>query len=110
MSLTIPIDHYILDTLMRDLTRHDKRPSAYLVYLHLWRETYGRVTAATTATGKPVCTLSLQKIAFATGLSKSSVQHALRCLIGRKLVLQHKNKPTSVPVYRVLRPWRRKRG
>jgi hypothetical protein len=110
MSLTIPIDHYILDTLMRDLTRHDKRPSAFLVYLHLWRETYGRATPATNTAGKPVYMVSLQRIAFATGLSKSSVQHALRCLIGRKLVLQHKSKPTAVPVYRVMRPWRRKRG
>jgi len=82
MSLTVPIDHYILDTLMRDLTRHDKRPSAYLVYLHLWRETYGRATAATNSAEKPIYAVSLQRIAFATGLSKSSVQHALRCLIG----------------------------
>lgn len=38
----VAVDAYILETLMRDLVGHDRKPSAYLVYLHLWRETRGR--------------------------------------------------------------------
>jgi hypothetical protein len=33
MTSTVPIDAYILDTLMRDLVGHDRQPSAFLVYL-----------------------------------------------------------------------------
>ena len=32
---------YVLDTLMADLVGHDRQPSAFLVYLHLWRRTAG---------------------------------------------------------------------
>jgi hypothetical protein len=35
---TVPIDDYVLDVLMRDLIGHDQKPSAYLVYLHLYAE------------------------------------------------------------------------
>ncbi len=41
-TVTIPIDPYVLDTLMRDLIGHDRRPSAYLVYLALIRAGGGR--------------------------------------------------------------------
>ena len=39
---TVPIDVYIVDTLMRDLVGHDRQPSAYLVYVFLWHETHGK--------------------------------------------------------------------
>ena len=32
---TVQLDAYVLDTLMRDLTGHDRQPSAFLVYLSL---------------------------------------------------------------------------
>ena len=51
---------------MRDLVGHDRSPSAYLVYLHLWSQTVGRRQKA--------IRLSHQSIADATGLSKSAVQ------------------------------------
>ncbi len=38
---TVAIDAYILDALMRDLVGHDRRPSAFLVYLYLWRAAMG---------------------------------------------------------------------
>ena len=38
MQKTIPIDDYILDTLLRDLTGHDRKPAAFLVYLWLTGE------------------------------------------------------------------------
>lgn len=42
---TVPIDTYILDTLVRELVGHDRAPSAFLVYLFLWNETHGRKKA-----------------------------------------------------------------
>jgi hypothetical protein len=33
MATTLVIDPYVLDTLMRDLVGHDRRPASYLVYL-----------------------------------------------------------------------------
>ena len=96
---TVSIDAYILDSLMRDLVGHDRRPSAYLVYLHLWRATHGR--------GSAEAQLALLDIAEDTGLSKRSVQDALRWLTKRKLVSVSRESITAVPVYTVLRPWRR---
>jgi DNA-binding GntR family transcriptional regulator len=94
------LDHYILDTLMRDLVWHDKRPSAFLVYLHLWHLTRGRPKAR--------AVVSLRAIAEETGLSKRAVQHALAVLVRRKLVKAERSTKTAVPEYSVLRPWRRK--
>ena len=31
----IALDGYVLDVLMRDLVGHDKKPSAFIVYLYL---------------------------------------------------------------------------
>ena len=96
---TIPVDEYILDSLMPDLVGHDRQPSAFLVYLHLWRLTHG--------TNQRAAQVALQDIAEATGLSKRSVQGALSWLAKRKLVSIARASITAVPVYTVLRPWRR---
>jgi hypothetical protein len=37
---TIEVDDYVVDTLMADLVGHDRQPSAFLVYLYLWRHTH----------------------------------------------------------------------
>jgi hypothetical protein len=95
----LAIDDYILDALMRDLIGHDRQPSAFLVYLHLWRLTHG--------TNQRAAQVALQDIAEATGLSKRSVQGALSWLAKRKLVSIARASITAVPVYTVLRPWRR---
>ena len=95
----ITIDAYVLDTLMRDLVGHDRRPSAFLVYLHLWRATHGR--------GASKAQLALLDIAEDVGLSKRSVQEALSWLAKRKLVSVARESITAIPVYTVLRPWRR---
>ena len=96
---TIIIDEYVIDTLMQDLVGHDRRPSAFLVYLHLWgaaeRSDDGRVQVA------------LIDIAQEVGLSKRSVQNALSWLAKRKLIGVTRESITAVPVYTVLRPWRR---
>ena len=95
----VRIDSYVLDTLMRDLVGHDRRPSAFLVYLHLWRATFGRDVEE--------AQIALLDIAEEVGLSKRSVQEALSWLVKRKLVRVSRQSITAVPVYTVLRPWRR---
>jgi len=97
------LDSYILDVLMRDLTEHEKRPSSFLVYLHLWRRSVGA--------GQKVVALSHQQLAEGTGLSKSAAQGAVKLLKRRKLLSASRKNPTATPVYRVERPWaRRKQG
>ena len=99
MVTTIAIDAYLIDVLMRDLVGHDRAPSAFLVYLHLWRESARKAKI-------PVRT-SHQMMAEATGLSKSAVQKGIRHLLDRELIRVEKDGPTAVPEYSVLRTWRR---
>jgi hypothetical protein len=96
----IRVDRYVIDTLMPDLVGHDKRPSALLVYLFLWAR-----AAAPRAKG---ATASLREIALGTGLSKRGVQDAMRILLRRRLVSRTRTSATSVAVYEVLKPWRRR--
>lgn len=92
----ISIDSYVLDTLMRELIQHDRRPSAFIVYIHLWNKSQG--------TSRPI-KLGHQKIADGIGLSKSAVQGALKTLSRLKLVRSHRSSATAVPEHTVLRPW-----
>ena len=94
---TVRIDTYVLDTLMADLVGHDRQPSAFLVYLFLWRRTPGSGGTAVQA--------SLLDITVGTGLSKRAVQEALRLLAKRRLLSIQREGITAVPVYEVLRPW-----
>src|SRR5262249_12793705 len=66
-----------METLLADLVLHDRQPSAFLVYLHLWYRSAGRAA--------PVRT-SHQEMVSATGLSKSAVQGAIRTLVRRRLL------------------------
>jgi DNA-binding transcriptional ArsR family regulator len=95
--ITVPVDAYVLDTLMADLVGHDRQPSAYLVYLYLWRRTHG--------SSVETVQVSLLDIAVATGLSKRAVQEALRLLAKRRLVVIEREGITAIPVYTVRRPW-----
>jgi DNA-binding GntR family transcriptional regulator len=95
----VPIDAYVLDTLMRDLVAHDRSASSFLVYVHLYRRSFGAA--------KDAVRVSHQRLADATGLSKSAVQAAVRNLTRRKLVRVSKASATAIPEYAVLRPWRR---
>ena len=95
----IVLDEYVVDVLMRDLVGHDRAPSAFLVYLHLWGETEGRKRAAVRA--------SHQTIAESIGISKSAVQKGVRHLVRRRLLKAHKDSATATPEYRVMHPWRR---
>ena len=93
---TIAVDDYVFDVLMRDLTGHDQKPAAYLVYLHL----YGQ------ATRSKWCAIdaSVRTIADATGLSKSAVHAALEHLRRRQLLATTADHATRR--HRVLRHWR----
>ena len=97
----LSLDTYILDVLMRDLTEHEKRPSAFLVYLFVWRRSWGA--------GQKAASLSYQEISQATGLSKSAVQSAVRLLKRRRLIQASLKNPTATPVYRAERPWIRRK-
>ena len=94
------IDDYILDTLLRDLTGHDRKPAAFLVYLWL--------TGEQARHAKPVA-VSYAELAENTGLSRSAAQASVRWLKTRKLVAVVKQNATAVPVYTVLTPWRRRK-
>jgi DNA-binding GntR family transcriptional regulator len=94
------MDPYIVDTLMPDLVGHDRRPSAFLVYLYLWRQTNaGRARSDE---------ISLRTIAEGTGISKRAVQNALRALTRRRLVTALHATPSSAPTFVVHRPWLRR--
>lgn len=96
---TFPLDDYVIDTLLPDLVGHDRKPSAFLVYLFLWRHTRGR--------GSADVQISLNDITEGTGLSKRSVQDALSKLVRRRLIGVTRETITSIPVYDVSRPWAR---
>lgn len=95
----LPIDAYVVDTLMPDLVGHDRQPSAFIVYVVLWR--------LTQASDRPSVQIALSDIADRSGLSKRSVQDALSWLVKRRLVAVERASITAIPVYTVLRPWRR---
>ena len=85
---------------MADLVGHDRQPSAFLVYLFLWRQTHGE--------RRETAQVALRDIAEQTGLAKRSVQSALLWLAKRKLISIARDSITAVPVYTVLRPWHRR--
>jgi len=99
---TLRLDRYVVDTLMADLVGHDRSPSSFLVYLALAARVRGR--------GKSPVRASHRRLSEDTGLSKSSVQSAIRILARRRLVSVARASATAVPEYTVQRPWRRRTG
>ena len=95
----IEVDDYVVDTLMADLVGHDRQPSAFLVYLYLWRHTH--------SAGEETAQVSLFDLATGTGLSKRAVQEALQWLSKRRLLSIQRASITAIPVYTVRRPWAR---
>ena len=90
------LDRYVLDTLMRDLVGHDRRASAFLIYLCL--------TAADQA-GR--ATLSHAQLAERTGLSRRAVQDGVAHLQRRALVTSKRAGTTEIATYQPQMPWRR---
>jgi hypothetical protein len=93
----VTLDAYVLDALMPDLVGHDRRPSAFLVYLYLWRRSQ--------AASQPVCA-SYQMLADGTGLSKRAVQVAVGSLQRRQLVDVKRRSATAAPVFTLRCHWR----
>ena len=91
------LDNYVIDVLMRDLVAHERSPASFVVFIHLWRRTHG--------SNRTSVHQSHQQIAQGTGLSKSSVQGAIRRLLRRRLVSARRASRTARPEYSVLRPW-----
>jgi hypothetical protein len=98
MPDTIRVDRYVLETLMPDLVGHDRRPSALIVYLDLWRRTEDARDDAVTA--------SLRDLAETTGLSKRAIQLALSWLVKRRLISATRVSETAIPEYSIRRHWR----
>jgi hypothetical protein len=96
----VMIDRYLVDSLMPDLVGHDRQPSAFLVYLLLW--------CRGPRPGERRVTMSLQQIAFDSGLSKTAVQQGIKTLKRRRLLTSKQRTPTSAPEYRLHRPWIRR--
>lgn len=97
----VGFDLYVFDTLMHDLIGHDRAPSAFVVYLYLWRHSL--------AADEDTVQISLRAIAEGTGLSKRGVQEALTVLSRRQLIGIARQSITDVPKYTVKRPWKRQR-
>ncbi len=93
----VPVDPYVIDSLMPDLVGHDRRASAFVVYLYLWRRTRGARRPARA---------SHQMIADGTGLSKGAVQAAVRWLSQRRLIEARRSTPTSAPSFTLVCHWR----
>ena len=94
--MPILLDDYVIESLMPDLVGHDHHPSAFLLYLALWRLTGG---------GEREAVASLRQLAEETGLSRRAVQDAVARLAARQLVEVRRGGITDVPAYRLLRPW-----
>jgi len=99
---SIRLDSYVIDTLMADLVGHDKKSSAFVVYLYLW--------SRLAATRVKKVEVSHQTIANDTGLSKSAVQKSITHLLRRQLIRSELPYKTATPFYTILRPWRRRMG
>jgi hypothetical protein len=99
--VNLSFDSYIVDVLMRDLIEHEKQPSAFVVYLYMWR--------LTLAAGQRTRSLSYRDMAEGTGLSKSAVQNAVKLLKRRQLISASLETATATPMYRVMRPWIRRK-
>src|SRR6202161_3658938 len=95
----LSIDAYVVDVLMPDLVGHDRRPATFVVYLFLLRQA--------AKARRDTVSVSLQTIVVKTGLSKSTVQAALRHLRRRKLIDPSIAATVTAPVRRVMRPWGR---
>ncbi|MGB0036150.1 MAG: hypothetical protein WBP79_11810 [Candidatus Acidiferrales bacterium] len=93
----LSFDDYVIDVLIRDLVGHDRRPVSFLVYLWFAAEQQRRDAEVQA---------SYQEVAECVGVSKSSVQGAVRWLVRRKLLAVSKENATATPRYTVLNPWR----
>ena len=98
MAMTAPleIDRYVVDVLMPDLVGHDRKPSAFLVYLLV------------EAIGAERVPLGYSAIAERTGLSRRTCQDAIAHLERRGLIAIERRADNEAARFRALRPWIRR--
>jgi DNA-binding IscR family transcriptional regulator len=84
----------VIEVLLPDLVGHDRRASAFLVYLVLAAE-------------RRRIALSHAQLAERAGLSRRAVQNAVAWLARRQLIEITRRGPTEISEYRTLTPWRR---
>jgi CRP-like cAMP-binding protein len=92
----VSLDRYVVDTLMRDLVGHDRRPSAFLVYLAVLAQAEIGVRG-----------MSYAELSDYTGLSRRATQDAISHLARRKLIEVIRPGPTEIAAFKALAPWRR---
>ena len=90
---SIEIDPYVIDVLLPDLVGHDRRASAYLVYLVVAASPSGR--------------LAIGYGHERAGVSRRSAQAAVAHLRRRGLLAIRRGGATETSEYQALRPWRR---
>jgi hypothetical protein len=95
-SERIPVDAYVIDALMPDLVGHDRRASAFIVFMYLWRRTRG---------GTKASVVSHSMMASGTGLAKRSVQVAFDWLCRRGLVDVKRASKTAASTVRLRCHW-----
>lgn len=95
--MPLNFDPHFIDILMPDLVGHDRSPSAFIVYLYLWRRH--------SLSSRNSVRVSYATMAMETGLSKPSVQRAVTHLKRRGLLVSKTATRTSVPEYSLQRPW-----
>jgi hypothetical protein len=91
----IALDRYVVETLLPDLVAHDRRPTAFLIYLVIAAAPDGRVA------------LSHAHMAERAGVSRRAAQDAVAWLARRELIEVRRRGPTETSEYRALTPWRR---
>jgi hypothetical protein len=97
--MALSVDPHLVRVLLPDLVGHDKRPSAFILYLWIY--------ANTAAVGRKSAFFSYQLLTDSTGLSKRAVQRAVSHLARRQLLKVARKSPTAVPEYAVATPWRK---
>jgi hypothetical protein len=100
MATSLSLDPHVTRVLLPDLVGHDKRASAFILYLWLYAMTRGA--------GRKSAFFSYQALTDGTGLSKRAVQRAVAHLAKRQLLRCTHASPTAVPEYQVLTPWIRR--
>ena len=96
MDAPLALDRYVAEVLMPDLVGHDRKPSAFLVYLLI--EAMGDSREA----------LGYSAIAERTGLSRRACQDAVAHLERRGLITIERRAENEAARFRPLRPWRRR--
>ncbi len=89
------IDPYVVEVLLPDLVGHDRRASAYLIYLVIAASPDSRLAAG------------YDRLAERAGVSRRSAQAAVAHLTQRGLLEITRGGATDTSEYRALTPWRR---